>query len=104
MPRHVLPCHMRPNAFRADRALATRRHFLRSLGALVAGSSLIAACGPSTTAPSQPAAPPTSAPPAAGATPTAAAAAPAQATPGGLGTKPVSIEWWRRNYTAGSQN
>ena len=30
--------------------------------------------------------------------PTTAAAA--QATPGGLGNKQVSIEWWRRNYTA----
>src|SRR5437660_254646 len=102
----------------------SRRRFLRSLGLLVAGTSLIAACGPSTT--TTPAAQPTSAPatsaPAAAqptaassaAQPTAAgaaakptsapAAAPAQATPGGIGTQPISIEWWRRNYTPGSQN
>jgi multiple sugar transport system substrate-binding protein len=72
----------------------SRRRFLHSVGLLVAGTSLIAACGPTTTAP---AAQPTTAPP-------AAAAAPAQATPGGLGNKPISIEWWRRNYTPGSQN
>ena len=34
----------------------------------------------------------------------APAAAPGQATPGGIGNKQISIEWWRRNYTPGSQN
>ncbi|HEY3060539.1 MAG TPA: hypothetical protein VGL99_16400 [Chloroflexota bacterium] len=93
------------------RAVISRRRFLHSLGALAAGTTLVAACGPS-----QPAAPATSAPQptsaAAAAGPTTApavaapttAAAPAQATPGGIGTKQISIEWWRRNYTPGSQN
>src|SRR6266542_1400317 len=93
-------------------AVSSRRRFLRSLGALAAGTTLVAACGPT-----QPAAAPTSAPqpttapkPAgaapttAAAAPTTAAAAPAQATPGSLGNKQISIEWWRRNYTPGSQN
>jgi multiple sugar transport system substrate-binding protein len=95
--------------------LRSRRHFLRSLGVLVAGTSLVAACGPSTTTPpSQPtSAPPAAAPPSPPASqpsPAAAAkpspsAAPAQASPAAsLGNKPVSIEWWRRNYTPGSQN
>ncbi len=76
----------------------TRRRLLRSLGLLLAGVSVSAACGPSST-PAQ-ATPTTAA--AAQAKPTAAA--PAQATPGGSGNKQVSIEWWRRNYTPGSQN
>src|SRR5438309_12113038 len=80
----------------------SRRRFLRSLGLLVAGTSLIAACGPSTT--TTPAAQPTSAPAPAAKPTSAPAAAPAQATPGGIGTQPISIEWWRRNYTPGSQN
>jgi hypothetical protein len=101
-------------------SLLPRREFLRSLGVLVAGTSLLAACGPSSTSPAAqptaapaakpttpPAAQPTSAPTAAAAAgkpTTAPAAAPAQATPGGLSNKPISIEWWRRNYTAGTQN
>jgi multiple sugar transport system substrate-binding protein len=99
--------------------VVSRRQILRSLGVLVAGMSVGAACGPT----SAPAPPPTTAaaakPTAAAAQPTTAAAqpttaappvkptaaaAPAQAAPGGLGNKPISIEWWRRNYTAGSQN
>src|SRR5205807_1599665 len=51
------------------------------------------ACGPSPT--TSPAPQPTSGAP---------AAAPGQATPGGVGNKQISIEWWRRNYTPGSQN
>ena len=96
-------------------SLVPRRQFLRSLGVAIAGTSVLAACGPSSTPPaaqptaapaakptSPPAAQPTSAPPASAAQPTSA---PAQATPGGgLGNKQVSIEWWRRNYTAGTQN
>jgi ABC-type glycerol-3-phosphate transport system substrate-binding protein len=89
----------------------SRRQFLSELGLLVAGSSLLAACGPVS---NPPAAQPTTAPAqptAAAAKPTAAtaqattapAAAPAQATPA-IGSKPISIEWWRRNYTPGSQN
>ena len=80
----------------------SRRRFVHSLGLLVAGTSLVAACGPGpssaspTTPPAAPAVQPTSVPGAA-AKPTAAAAAQAV-------SKPVSIEWWRRNYTAGSQN
>src|ERR1700731_2237864 len=70
----------------------SRRRFLRSLGVLVGGTSLIVACGP------DPNASPTAAP-----APTSPAAA-AQATPGGLANKPISIEWWRRNYTPGSQS
>jgi multiple sugar transport system substrate-binding protein len=78
------------------RAAVTRRRFLSSLGALAAGTTLVAACGPTTGTPT----PPTTA-----ANPTTgAAAAPAQATPGGLGSRAISIEWWRRNYTPGSQN
>jgi ABC-type glycerol-3-phosphate transport system substrate-binding protein len=72
----------------------SRRRFLRSLGVLAVGTTLVAACGP----PGQPAAQPTSA-----AQPTTAAA-PGQATPGNLGNKQISIEWWGRNYTPGSQN
>ena len=65
---------------------------------------MLAACAPTTSpTPTQPAAaPPTTAAKPAAAQPTTAA--PAQATPGGLGNKQVSIEWWRRNYTPGSQN
>src|SRR6266511_2286625 len=66
-------------------AVSSRRRFLRSLGALAAGTTLVAACGPT-----QPAAAPTS--------------APEPTTPGSLGNKQISIEWWRRNYTPGSQN
>src|SRR2546423_10459829 len=69
----------------------SRRRFLRSLSALAAGSTLIAACGPQSSGTTPAASAPTS-------------AAPAQATPGNLGTKQISIEWWRRNYTPGSQN
>lgn len=79
----------------------SRRQFLRGLGLVVAGSTLVAACGPSA---SSPAAQPTSAPAAQPTTAAPAAQAPAQATPGGIPTKPISIEWWRRNYTPGSQN
>src|SRR5688572_8010982 len=57
--------------------IISRRRFLQSLAAV----GVIAACGPGT-----PGASP------AGGSPTSAAA------------KPVSIEWWRRNYTPGSQN
>jgi len=60
----------------------------------MAATSLSAACGPSSN----------STLPTAAAKPTTAAAAPAQATPGGIGTRQVSIEWWRRNYTPGSKN
>src|SRR5207245_2863570 len=93
------------------RASVSRRRFVLSLGIFVGGASLIVACGPSSapsTAPpaTQPplstaaAAPPkpTSAPPA------PATAAPAQATPAGIGNKQIRIEWWRRNYTPGSQS
>jgi multiple sugar transport system substrate-binding protein len=83
----------------------SRRRFLSSVGLLVAGTSLISACGP--TGSTTPAAQPTAAPPAAAAQPTTAppaAAAPAEAAPGGLSNKPIGIEWWRRNYTPGSQN
>ena len=55
----------------------SRRRFLQTLAAV----GVAAACAPS------------GAP--AGASPAATAAEPA---------KPVSIEWWRRNYTPGSQN
>src|SRR3954463_7544077 len=80
-------------------AAFSRRRFLRSLGALAVGTTLVAACGPQqNAAQSPPAAAPTTA-----AGPTSAAA-PAQATPGNLGNKAISIEWWRRNYTPGSQN
>ncbi|HEV7663430.1 MAG TPA: hypothetical protein VGQ62_07835 [Chloroflexota bacterium] len=70
----------------------SRRRFVRSLGLLVAGTSLVAACGPATSS-TAPAAQPTSPP---GAKPTAAPAA--------ASANAVSIEWWRRNYTPGSQN
>jgi multiple sugar transport system substrate-binding protein len=73
--------------------LVSRRRFLASLGALASVSTLVAACAPATGGgtPAQPAA-------------TASAAKP-QATPGAAATsKAVSIEWWRRNYTPGSQN
>src|SRR5438309_9802491 len=70
----------------------SRRRFLRSVGVLAAASTLVAACGPQAGGPSQSAAPLTG------------AAAPGQATPGSLGNKQISIEWWRRNYTPGSQN
>src|SRR6266850_1511406 len=56
-----------------------RRRFLQALAAV----GVATACGP--------AAPPAVASPAASATGTATA-------------KPVSIEWWRRNYTAGTQS
>src|SRR6267378_3495497 len=56
-----------------------RRRFLQALAAV----GVAVACGP--------AAPPAAASPAASATGTAAA-------------KAVSIEWWRRNYTAGTQS
>jgi multiple sugar transport system substrate-binding protein len=96
----------------------SRRQLLRGLGLAVAGMSLAAACGPTssssssapaaqpTTPPAAPASKPTSAPAAPAGQPTSAPAAqaPAQATPGGISNKPVSIEWWRRNYTPGSQN
>lgn len=108
----------------------SRRRFLRALGAVglaASGTSLLAACAPAaqpaaTSAPA-PAARPTDAPkpaapaattattaPAAPAAPPAAATsgaaptqAPAAARPG-LPSTPVSIEWWRRNYTPGSSN
>jgi len=111
---------MRPIDSSNAPAALSRRRFLSSLGALVAGTSLLAACGPTTqpAAPTQPAAAPTkpaTAPtqPAAAtqpaAKPTTAPAAqpttaPGQTTPGNLGNKQISIEWWRRNYTPGSQN
>src|SRR5437764_14577283 len=96
----------------------SRRQLLRTLGLVVAGTSLSAACSPSSTS-TAPAAQPTtlsgaaaakpntaiaSTPPAptAAAKPTTSAAA--QATPGGAGTQAISIEWWRRNYTPGSKN
>jgi len=107
---------MSPNPLTTGPAFS-RRQLLRTLGLVIAGTTLVAACGPSSSsAPSQPA---TSAPPAAqpttsssaAAQPTTSAstaakptAAPAQPTPGGIGNKQVSIEWWRRNYTPGSQN
>src|SRR5436309_3174254 len=78
-------------------AAVNRRHFLRSLGALAVGTTLVAACGPQSGGSTQPVAPTT----AAGA---AATTAPAQATPGNLGNKQIAIEWWRRNYTPGSQS
>jgi multiple sugar transport system substrate-binding protein len=106
--------HLNDDA-RTSHRMASRRQLLRSLGLLVAGMSVSAACGPTTA--STPAPQPTSgasaAQPTTAASPAAAkpaspaaspVAAPAQATPGGLGNKPVSIEWWRRNYTAGSQS
>ena len=78
-------------------AVVSRRGFLRALGALAVGTSLIAACGPQQSGGStQPAAAPTTAG-------GAATTAPAQATPGNLGNKQIAIEWWRRNYTPGSQ-
>jgi multiple sugar transport system substrate-binding protein len=102
-------------------SLHTRRELLRTLGFAVAATSLFAACGPSgsstpaaqlTTAPAaQPttaAAKPTTAP---AAQPTTAAAAQPTTAPAGQASssftvpnKPISIEWWRRNYTPGSQN
>src|SRR5882762_1700037 len=57
-----------------------RRRFLQALAAV----GVAVACGPS--------APPPAASPAASASATVAAA------------KPVTIEWWRRNYTAGTQS
>src|SRR5215210_1809050 len=57
-----------------------RRRFLQALAAV----GVATACGPSS--------PPAAASPAASSTGSAAAA------------KPVSIEWWRRNYTPGTQN
>jgi multiple sugar transport system substrate-binding protein len=65
--------------------ISSRRRFLRSLGVLVGGTSLIAACGPGPAAPAPQAT-------------SSAAAGPAAAS------KALSIEWWRRNYTPGSQN
>ena len=80
----------------------SRRQLLRTLGLAVAATGLAAACGPSSTAPAaqatSAAAQPTTA---AGAAPTQA---PAQAAAAGVPSKPISIEWWRRNYTPGSQN
>lgn len=84
------------NTTPSGRSAQTRRRFLRSLGVLVAGSSLLAACGPASSPAPQGTA-------AAGAKPTAVAAAPAAGAPAAA-SKPVSIEWWRRNYTPGSQN
>jgi ABC-type glycerol-3-phosphate transport system substrate-binding protein len=82
---------------------------LRSLALAVAGISLAAACSPTSSSPSTaPAAQPTTPPAAPANQPTTAPApagqAPAQATPAGITSKQVSIEWWRRNYTSGSQN
>ena len=71
----------------------SRRQLLRTLGIAGAGTWLAAACGPTPT--TSPASQPTSGAP---------AVAPGQATPGGIGNKQISIEWWRRNYTPGSQN
>lgn len=76
-------------------SLVPRRRFLRTLGALAAGSTLLGACSPP---------PGTPAPAATGAVPGQPAAAPGQTTPGNVGTKQISIEWWRRNYTPGSRN
>jgi multiple sugar transport system substrate-binding protein len=97
--------------------LQSRRELLRTLGFAVAGTSLFAACGPSasSTTPAAPAAQPTAAaakPTAAAAQPTTVAAAqqpttaPAAQTGSAFAVpnKPISIEWWRRNYTPGSQN
>ena len=78
----------------------SRRHLLRA-GLVIAGASLLSACGASTTSTSSSTSP-TSAP--AVKPTTAPQAAPAQATPGGIGNQQISIEWWRRNYTPGSQN
>ncbi len=84
----------------------SRRRFLQSLaviGGVTAGGSLLAACqttpaaAPTATSAPKPAAPATTSAPAAAAT-----TAPAVAKPAGP-SKPVSIEWWRRNYTPGSQ-
>ena len=97
---------------------SSRRQLLRTLALAVAGMSLAAACGPTsssgssapaaqpTTPPAAPASKPTTAAAAPAGQPTAAPAAqaPAQATPAGIGNKPITIEWWRRNYTPGSQN
>lgn len=96
-----------------------RRRFLALFG-VGAGASLLAACAqPSqpaapTTAPAKPAeaakpasspaaAPTTAAKPAASPATTAAspAASPAAKPAGG---RPIAIEWWRRNYTPGSNN
>ncbi len=93
------------------RAPLTRRGFLRSVaifGGAAAGASLLAACGqaaaPAPTATTAPAAPkPTQAAAATTAPASAATAAPAAAKPS-IPNKPITIEWWRRNYTPGSGN
>jgi len=59
-------------------AIVSRRRFLQT----IAAAGVVVACGP--------AAGPSGASPLASAT--------------GVTAKPVSIEWWRRNYTPGSQN
>ena len=82
----------------------SRRQLLRALGIAVAGTSLAAACAPSNPTASAPAGQSTTAAPAGQPTSPPAAQAPAQATPGSVTSKPISIEWWRRNYTPGSQN
>ena len=66
---------------RNDGPKIDRRRFLQALGAV----GVAVACGPAAPTGASPA-------PSAGASATAAAA------------KPVSLEWWRRNYTAGTQN
>ena len=77
----------------------SRRQLLRVLGIAVAGTSLAAACGPSNPSSTAPAQSTTAAPAGQPTSPPAA-----QATPGGVSSNPISIEWWRRNYTPGSQN
>src|SRR5213592_2771553 len=61
----------------------SRRRFLQSLAAV----GVAVACGPAGTP-----------------GPSPAGASPAGASPTTAAAKPVSIEWWRRNYTPGSQN
>src|SRR5213593_4286102 len=61
----------------------SRRRFLQSLAAV----GVAVACGPAGTP-----------------GPSPAGASPAGASPTSAAAKPVSIEWWRRNYTPGSQN
>src|SRR5712692_10809728 len=64
---------------REDGIKIDRRRFLQALAAV----GVATACGP--------AAPPT-------------AASPAPSASGTAAPKPVSIEWWRRNYAAGTQS
>jgi multiple sugar transport system substrate-binding protein len=66
---------------RSEGTTINRRRFLQALGAV----GVAVACGPAAPTGASPA-------PSAGASGTAAAA------------KPVSLEWWRRNYTSGTQN